>query len=186
MSGSEPLVGRCYTRARRLPLMIGRMPGGRGQLWGGPYTLSQFAVAGACLLVLWQTHVLWAHFGTVGNALVLLGVPAVAAWAARRARIEGRDPLRAAVGVARFIAAPAQGRVAGRAWKPPATRATTRTRFRVSSTDLETRDWDNDDDSDDRDTHSFDNDDPATGACEVDGGGADTTGQQTDAVGVVR
>lgn len=130
----DALVGRCYTRARRLPLMIGRLPGGRGQVWGGPYTLTQFLTACVALVVLWQTYGIWARFSTGWDALILLGVPALLAWLVRRARIEGRDPLRAAVGVVAFLAYPSTGRLAGRTWRPAGPRWTGRCRFFVSDT----------------------------------------------------
>ncbi|MGH3659301.1 MAG: hypothetical protein ACRDUA_21845, partial [Micromonosporaceae bacterium] len=42
LGGAEPtrLIGHCYTKARRFPLVIGKLPGG-GRIPGGPYSLHQ-------------------------------------------------------------------------------------------------------------------------------------------------
>ncbi|GAB3435099.1 hypothetical protein GCM10027569_86820 [Flindersiella endophytica] len=132
MDSGEVLTGRCYTRAQRIPLMIGRLPGAQGPLWGGPYTVTQFAVFCGGIVLLWLTRSLWAHLGTGWNGVTLIGLPALAAWAVRRARIDGRDPLHAALGIAAFVLAPATGRLAGRAWRPPAASACGRGRFFVT------------------------------------------------------
>ena len=105
------LVGRCYTRARSLPLMVGRLPGSSGVLWGGPYTLTQLMVFAGGVLVLWWTHGLWAHLGTGWNAAILLGLPALLAWLVRHSRVDGRTPTRALLGIVSAVVAPPAGRL---------------------------------------------------------------------------
>lgn len=107
----EELVGRCYTKARRLPLVLGELNGFR--LWGGPYTVPQLVtivvVAGLMLLA----HPLWAHFGLF-NAVLLLGVPYGLSFVVRQLRVEGRSPFAALASSAGLLVSPSQGRLAGR------------------------------------------------------------------------
>lgn len=126
---AEPLVGRCYTRARRLPLMIGRMPGSDTTILGGPYTLTQFVTGALALLVMWMSHPVWAHFGLLTNALIFLTIPVLLVWASRRARIEGRDPFKFVLGLAAFYRFPAGGSLAGRAIRPRPDQVLTPRRF---------------------------------------------------------
>jgi hypothetical protein len=59
---SNRLVGHCYTKARRFPLVIGKLPGG-GRIPGGPYSLHQIGAMVLAAIVLKQTSAIWAHFG---------------------------------------------------------------------------------------------------------------------------
>lgn len=127
--GDETLVGRSYTRARRYPLVIGKLPNG-GRIPGGPYTLTQLGVMVGAFLLLVGTRGLWAHFGLV-NLVLLVGVPYGLAWGVRHARVEGRDPARAALGLLVLYSQPRTGRLAGnpiRRVRPVALR----TRFTVT------------------------------------------------------
>lgn len=110
-------VGRSYTRARRFPLVIGQLPGG-GRIIGGPYTLSQIAVMAGAVLALYLTTPIWAHLG-YGDGLVYLIVPYALSWCVRHARVEGREPLRAAAGMLTALSAPSGGRLRGRPARPP-------------------------------------------------------------------
>ncbi|MFJ2060361.1 hypothetical protein ACIOMM_31100 [Streptomyces sp. NPDC087908] len=109
----EVLVGRCYTKARRLPLMIGRWPGGRGAIWGGPYTVPQVVVIAVAFGVLMLTRGVWAHFGLV-NLVIAIGVPYGLSLVVRHVHIDGRNPLVAAVSAGGSLVAPAGGRLEGR------------------------------------------------------------------------
>ncbi len=116
---TEPdvLTGRCYTHARRFPLVIGKLQG--FSLPGGPYTITQVGVFVVAVVILIQARGLWAHFGGVVNLVIGAGLPYGLAWAVRHARIEGRDPLRAALGVLTYYSAPRSGRLHGRAYRTP-------------------------------------------------------------------
>ena len=105
-------VGRSYTRARRFPLVIGQLPGG-GRIIGGPYTLSQIGVMAGAVLALYLATPLWAHLG-YGDGLVYVAVPYALSRTVRHARVEGREPLRAAAGALGALFAPAGGRLRGR------------------------------------------------------------------------
>lgn len=109
------LVGRCYTRARLWPAVVGRMPGpGGGRLWGGPYSRQQLAVLVVMFLVLLYTRVLWARFGLVVNGVVLVGVPYGVAWVVRRVEVSGRSPLAVVGALVGLSTAPRGGRLRGR------------------------------------------------------------------------
>ena len=117
MSEHETLIGRSYTGARRFPLVIGKLPGG-GRILGGPYTLTQVGVMVAAIVVLRVTAPIWAHL-SYGDALVYIAVPYGLGYLVRRARFEGREPLRAGAGALTALGAPPGGRLRGRAWREP-------------------------------------------------------------------
>lgn len=119
MSGSEPVIGRSYTRARRFPLVIGRLPGSGGRIIGGPYTVAQVAVMVAMVIALRISAPVWAHFG-LGDIVAYVVLPYGSGFAIRRARIEGRDPLRSGLGALGALGTPASGRLRGRPYRAPA------------------------------------------------------------------
>ncbi|WP_329625859.1 hypothetical protein OG357_38135 (plasmid) [Streptomyces sp. NBC_01255] len=109
----EVLVGRCYTKARRHPLMIGKWPGGRKRIWGGPYTVLQVIVIAVVFGVLMLTRSAWAHFGLV-NLVVAIGVPYGLSLLVRHVHVDGRNPLLVAVSAVGVVVAPGGGRLGGR------------------------------------------------------------------------
>ncbi|WP_331734634.1 MULTISPECIES: hypothetical protein [unclassified Streptomyces] len=112
-SSPEVLVGRCYTRARRHPLMIGKWPGGRGRIWGGPYTVPQIVVLAVSLAGLVLTRGLWAYFGLF-NYAIALGGPYGLSLLVRHIRVDGRNPLAVAASSASLVTRPSGGRLGGR------------------------------------------------------------------------
>ncbi|MFI8254994.1 hypothetical protein [Streptomyces filamentosus] len=116
-SGDGVLVGRCYTKARRHPLMIGKWPGGQMAIPGGPYTVPQVAVIAMTFAVLMLTRAVWAHFGLV-NFVIALGVPYGLSLVVRHVHVDGRNPLLVAVSAGGALAAPSAGRLGGRPVKP--------------------------------------------------------------------
>ncbi|OIV37011.1 hypothetical protein BIV57_13565 [Mangrovactinospora gilvigrisea] len=111
-TADEALVGRCYTRARRRPPVIGQVPGG-GRIPGGPYTLTQVAVMAGMAAVMALTQSLWGHFGIVDLVLMAV-IPWGSAWLLRFARVDGRDPMRAGLALLNWAGTPVGGRIAGR------------------------------------------------------------------------
>lgn len=102
--------GRCYTKARRFPWVIGQIQG-----WTipfGPYTATQLGVLLGGLWLLVQTFGIWSRLGPF--SLLALALPPLATWAVRHARIDGRSPFRAACGLALLLAEPRCGRIHGR------------------------------------------------------------------------
>jgi hypothetical protein len=102
---------RSYTRARRHPLVIGKIGG-----WTLPTPISPtqlLILLGTFLALLW-TRALWAHLGGVGNLIVQGFVPLLLAWMVRYLRVEGRPPLRALTDLARYLTAPRGGVLRGR------------------------------------------------------------------------
>ncbi|MER5550066.1 hypothetical protein ABT072_48695 [Streptomyces sp. NPDC002589] len=113
MSASEEeLIGHSYTRARRHPLVIGKLPGA-GRLPGGPYTITQVMTMVISFGLLVMTRDLWAHFGAMNFILMAL-IPWGLAWVLRYARLDGRDPARAVRSLLIYSSTPAQGRLAGK------------------------------------------------------------------------
>ncbi|MFJ5218761.1 hypothetical protein ACIP98_29080 [Streptomyces sp. NPDC088354] len=101
-------VARVYTSARRHPWVLGKL--GDFTLPFGPYTPAQLAVMAGGALVLIRTFSWWSWLGPL--PVVAWGV---AIWAARGTKIAGRSPVAAAVGWLMLLAAPAAGRIGGRA-----------------------------------------------------------------------
>ncbi|MFB7356142.1 hypothetical protein [Streptomyces gardneri] len=115
------LIGRCYTKARRAPLVHGvirDVNGGRGvRLPGGPYTLTQLAGIVATVAALILTRPLWGGHGWLDVA-VLLVLAAVVAFVLRHLHIDGRNPAAALMSIALMLAAPRRGQLRGRAYRP--------------------------------------------------------------------
>jgi hypothetical protein len=80
---SDPLqsrrTARFYTGARRVTVLIGKLPNG-GRVPGGPYTIVQIVVGSLTLLLGWNTRQIWGGaFGSPLTQLVALAAAAVAA-----------------------------------------------------------------------------------------------------------
>ncbi|MGW7433281.1 hypothetical protein ACWGIN_27540 [Streptomyces sp. NPDC054861] len=115
------LIGRCYTKARRAPLVHGvirDVNGGRGiRLPGGPYTLTQLAGIVSTVAVLILTRPVWGGHGWLDVAALLV-LPAVVAFVLRHLHIDGRNPAAALLSIALMLAAPRRGQLRGRAYRP--------------------------------------------------------------------
>ncbi|MDN5766104.1 MAG: hypothetical protein L0H78_09835, partial [Humibacillus sp.] len=116
-SFTEPDRLRWYTRARRIPKLMGRTASG-GTLIGGPYTLTQFVGGAIALLTMNLTRPLWGGNG-LGDYLVIALVVAVVVFALKFVRTAGRNPLLVAAGRAAGAVAPSYGRQGGRAITTP-------------------------------------------------------------------
>ncbi|MFE5940194.1 hypothetical protein ACFQ69_33075 [Streptomyces sp. NPDC056470] len=124
------LVGRCYTKARRAPLVHGvirDVNGGRGiRLPGGPYTLTQLAGIVASVGALILARPVWGGNGWLDVA-VLLVLPAAVAFVLRHLHVDGRNPAAALLSIALMLAAPRRGQLRGRTyWPTRPTRGDTR------------------------------------------------------------
>ncbi|WP_432003664.1 hypothetical protein [Streptomyces sioyaensis] len=108
----EPLIGRCFTKARKHTLVVGHWPGG-GRIWGGPYTVPQIIVAAATFAAAFLTRGLWAHHGLV-DVLPLIGVPYALALIVGRIHVDGRSPLSVAASAVGLAASGSSGRMDGR------------------------------------------------------------------------
>ncbi|MEV7381905.1 hypothetical protein [Streptomyces lydicus] len=108
----EPLIGRCFTKARKHTLVVGHWPGG-GRIWGGPYTVPQIIVAAATFAAAFLTRGLWAHHGLV-DVLPLIGVPYALALVVGRIHVDGRNPLSVAASALWLAASGSSGRMDGR------------------------------------------------------------------------
>jgi len=75
----DVIVGKFFTRAMKIPLMVGRLIDGT-RLWGGPYTVPQIVAGFIALLVLWQAFAWFFSTGFIltDAILVILGAWGVA------------------------------------------------------------------------------------------------------------
>lgn len=101
-----------YTRARRFPQLLGRMPDGT-KIPGGPYTVQQLVAAIAIIVIGGMTIGTWGVFGGFGNIAVLFGSAFGAAFGIGRLPMNGRNPMYAVVGLFRSFNAPTTGRYKG-------------------------------------------------------------------------
>ncbi|MDH6545830.1 hypothetical protein [Streptomyces sp. SPB4] len=115
------LIGRCYTKARRAPLVHGvirDVNGGRGiRLPGGPYTMTQLAGIVATVAALILTRPAWGGHGWLDVAALLV-LPAAVAFVLRHLHIDGRNPAAALLSIALMLAAPRRGQLRGRTYRP--------------------------------------------------------------------
>ncbi len=113
MNTPTPEVVKWYTRARKFPQLIGRTPDG-AKIWGGPYTFTQAIGAGILLVLGVNTMGLWARYGLIGNAVLLLGVTYGVVLFLGKIPVGSRSPLSVATGALRAVTSPRTGRLAGR------------------------------------------------------------------------
>ncbi|WP_327071844.1 hypothetical protein [Kitasatospora sp. NBC_01302] len=120
--GEEPdLVGRCYTKARSAPLLVGVVRGGDGRslrLLGGPYTITQLGAMVGVVALLGLSRRVWGGHGWV-DAAVMVGAPFAVAFALRHVHVDGRNPVAGLASVAAMLAGPRSGRLHGRALRAP-------------------------------------------------------------------
>jgi hypothetical protein len=118
----DVLIGRSYTRARRYPLVISKIPAGPGHppitLPLGPYSITQAVAFVAGIYLLARTYRIWITAGWAGGLLALSLLVGLV-WALGRARIEGRSASAAALGLAAHLGSPLYGQVRGRGWRDP-------------------------------------------------------------------
>jgi hypothetical protein len=82
--------------------------------------MTQLGVLLTSVLVINKSWYLWGPlFPPIVSVMLALAVPAGAAWAARRVKIEGRSPGRAALGWLALVCAPADGTVGGHPAREP-------------------------------------------------------------------
>jgi hypothetical protein len=117
-----------YTRARKFPQLLGRMPDGT-KIPGGPYTVQQLIAAIIIIVVGGLTIDTWGVFGVFGNVALLFGTAFGAVFLIGRLPMNGRNPLYALLGLYRVINAPTSGKYQGR---PVKFRRPRRVRHRTS------------------------------------------------------
>src|SRR5690606_4843782 len=102
-----------YTRARKFPQLLGRMPDGT-KIPGGPYTVQQLIVAITIIVIGGMSIDTWGVFGFFGNLALLFGSAFGAVFLIGRLPMNGRNPFYALIGLFRAIGAPSTGRYQGR------------------------------------------------------------------------
>ncbi|MDX2408791.1 hypothetical protein NJO91_37550 [Streptomyces microflavus] len=103
-----PRLARSYTAARRHPWVLGKL--GDWVIWFGPYTPAQLVVLGGGALLLIKTFAWWSWLGPVPVVMWLVSV-----WAVRGAKVAGRSPFAAALGLVQALSQHPAGRIGGRA-----------------------------------------------------------------------
>lgn len=84
-------TAKFYTRARRIPMLVGKMPSG-GRIWGGPYTITQIGAGALVGFVLWKTAPWWAQLGGFMNVVLAAGIVVGTVWATGKIPNSGRNP----------------------------------------------------------------------------------------------
>lgn len=110
-------VLRWYTRARRIPRLIGKLSGSDRGIPGGPYTITQAIGAISVGLGLLKTEPLWGQFGWISNKIIILVATAATAFLLRFVKPGGRDPLSALTALLSVATASRHGRLKGRQLK---------------------------------------------------------------------
>ena len=85
-------TAKFYTKARRIPMLVGKLPSG-GRIWGGPYTITQVGAGAVVAFALWKTAPLWAQLGGFMNIAVAVGVVVGVVWATGKLPSSGRNPI---------------------------------------------------------------------------------------------
>ena len=85
-------TAKFYTKARRIPMLVGKLPSG-GRIWGGPYTITQVGAGAVVAFALWRTAPLWAQLGGFMNIVVAVGVVVGVVWATGKLPSSGRNPI---------------------------------------------------------------------------------------------
>jgi hypothetical protein len=85
-------TAKFYTKARRIPMLVGKLPSG-GRIWGGPYTITQVGAGAVVAFALWKTAPLWAQLGGFMNIVVAVGVVVGVVWATGKLPSSGRNPI---------------------------------------------------------------------------------------------
>lgn len=85
-------TAKFYTKARRIPMLVGKLPSG-GRIWGGPYTITQVGAGAVVAFALWQTAPLWARLGGFMNIVVAVGLVVGTVWATGKLPSSGRNPV---------------------------------------------------------------------------------------------
>jgi hypothetical protein len=85
-------TAKFYTKARRIPMLVGKLPSG-GRIWGGPYTITQVGAGAVVAFALWKTAPLWAQLGGFMNMAVAVGVVVGVVWATGKLPSSGRNPV---------------------------------------------------------------------------------------------
>jgi hypothetical protein len=103
-------TAKFYTKARRIPMLVGKLPSG-GRIWGGPYTITQVGAGAVVAFALWQTAPLWARLGGLMNIVVAVGVVVGVVWATGKLPSSGRNPVAFVMDAMNLTTSP--GRLAG-------------------------------------------------------------------------
>jgi len=132
--GIERIACATYTHARRHPMVLGQIGG-----WTPPFQLTpaQIVVLIVSVVIETQTWRFWGpHIPAALGVAVALGLPAFAAWAVRRGRVEGRSLARTVAGYLTLFTRPVRSQVGGKPYRPQRRPVLTSTRIFVGAGDV--------------------------------------------------
>ena len=109
---------RWFTRARRIPRLVGKLPGSERGIPGGPYTMTQAVGAVGVALLLLKTEPLWGRFGWISDKVIVLIATVGTAFLLRLVRSGGRDPLSALSALVSVTTTSRHGRLRGQQLRP--------------------------------------------------------------------
>lgn len=110
---AAPITVRLYTRARKIPFLLGKL--GDWRIWGGPYTLTQMVAAVAVGFLGKQTMRFWAgDWPALAAWAVVLIAACAAGLLAGHIPLKGRNPVLIVQGLLGYATAPVWGKQAGR------------------------------------------------------------------------
>lgn len=107
-------VARFFSQARRIPMLVGKLPDGT-KIWGGPYTIYQVA---ALLIVgagLYLFHDLWGTGAVFADLFMGAVIAVAAAVLAGQIPLDARNPVITVGGFGNALQAPRTGKYRGQA-----------------------------------------------------------------------
>jgi hypothetical protein len=117
VDGDGRILCATYTHARRHPMVLGHIGG-----WTPPVQLSVQQIV-VLIVVTWLETTTWRWWGAPLprslSVLMAMAMPVLAAWLARRVRVEGRSLARAVLGWLTWLVSQGPGRVGGRPHRVP-------------------------------------------------------------------
>ncbi|WP_209326327.1 hypothetical protein [Brevibacterium renqingii] len=109
-----PEVAKFFSQARRIPMLIGKMPDG-SKIWGGPYTVYQLialVIAGAGLYLF---HGMWSTGAILADLLVGAVIAISAALLAGQIPLDARNPTALVSSFVNALQSPRTGTYHGKA-----------------------------------------------------------------------
>lgn len=136
MSNTErqqtPEVAKFFSRARRIPMLIGKMPDG-SKIWGGPYTVYQLMALVITGAGLYLFHGMWSTGAILADLVVAAVIAMSAALLAGQIPLDARNPTGLVSSFSNALKAPRTGTYHG---KSPRLRRPHRSNISISVSPL--------------------------------------------------
>lgn len=109
-----PEVAKFFNQARRIPMLIGKLPDG-SRIWGGPYTGYQLIALFVAGGVLYLFHDLWSSGSILSDIFLGVVIAACVGLLAGRIPLDARNPMVLVAGFGNALQAPRTGTYRGMA-----------------------------------------------------------------------